>query len=296
MTLEEARKIGLNDKWTEILIEGKRIKKNPYNVFSEVVMATDEFFQWHSGGNDIHFINFVNSLIGYPTRQREIPFDGKMVSIYHTSKEYLEKEIDKEISDKKFQLYLKTCETVEDYYRRYVDDWEKAWGLVKMSSGVLCTDVISTAYIGGPRSWILPNGKIGGYKCLESLNNCESIVDDLIAFANAFHSIELWVTVCDCGKSIITFHIHNGEVSLEEPHSYNLVEKGKSQKNKLKKFSSNKRRLTDWLIYKFFKWLPKSWLDNLILSRREFWAGMHREEQFFDELELREIIQYWTES
>lgn len=214
-------------EWMDVWITGPRL---PKEAFREIVFATDQFFQWGSGGNDSVFNHLVCYLFN---------FDPE-------AKDHIE--------------------------------WDARHGFVRMKTDVLTTDAISTCSAYGPTSWVLPNGKVNAHFKIPAASD-EDIVADLKAFSKRFPRIELTVTVEDKA-----WHIVDGRV-----YSFPGPSQRKGKRPMIRRWSKNKEPLSQKVLWLFRFLLPPSLLDKIIIRRREFWAGMCRPEQFFTELELREI-------
>lgn len=283
MTLDEALKIPVDAAGLYAVIKGPKYRDYPYDMFCEIVARCDRFFNWGDGGNDHAWDAHVRYLAQFPERPTSFLFSGKRVKMY-LNREHFN-------SEKQYLRYMRCQKAVNDDFQQRLNEWHERWGTVKSDYGILEVDCISSAYAGGPTSWFHPNGTIDGWT-FAKVDIIEEAYNDLVSFNKAFPMVELTVSFANADSEVYaTFALGQEGVQLVDgPKKVKIRDRAKY--SFWRKYSSNHSTWDD-IKFKVMKHIvPREWLDVNISTRRAFWVGKHLPEQFFTDVEMRELIEY----
>ena len=181
-------------KWPQMLVKGDTIKDTDA---LEIIRRTDSFFQGY-GGNDRAFTKQWIGLMGIPS-----------------------------YDDSRFMIDGKNDWQAFEAYR---EDWNKKWGYIGDKLEYISNDWIASAFIGGPHGWCHPSGKIEYTDNVGKWPSIETILAEWKILADHFPFLRLGAVLMngesceDNSEAIVAIHVENGNATLHDPKSYDLVD------------------------------------------------------------------------
>lgn len=294
------KEIGISGKWAPVVIE------SPYRITYEdtvsMIMRNDYLFSYseYSGGNDRYWNCMLRDYARLPQR---VPHWVRI------SNEPNEEE--KEFWTKAHYLY-------DEEYKKICKSWNRN-PAGDLDSQVFSVNLFSSAYIGGPYSFVnFSTGEVGLIHNLgkypSSVGNC---AEELEWFAKTYPNYKFFVTFCDdeCNYTpLVTLMLWNGEIKVvttrtKEDWEYvakiNHLKGSTCAKNSILRekfwkfifyFGTKKHRL----IEKFFdskfaeKYLLKIKNERIIQHNDRITFGMDGE-KYFDRAHAIGVIDDWLD-